>query len=1161
MLAKILIIDDQPQELAGLLAWLQREEYEISLVRNNSGLTRMLELSVPDLIMLSATIPGVGLEEFCQHVRNHHQVTLRKAPIIILAPEGNSGFVDVDALEAGATDIIRRPINARLAQRRIKGILEAQEIGLGDTRHVLEETCQSATAILGCDLAWLLITEGMLLHSRVMISERGQAAAEVFLRMLTDNSPEHPSYPLIPENNLIADAALGDHPLINVTLSQVKAMPNGERLHRAMTQLRLNFIHFLPLETEGRVIGLLVAAGKGEYHMDGGRGARLVTSLARQCVAVIDNTRMMAGMAARERQMETEQVFRRMILDTMGEGLVVVDERATIRYVNTRLLRMTGYERHELYGKGVDEIFHLESRRGLLDNLFTLSASASSHQLLTRVGQVVPVMVSRATMPENKQNFKVVLVISDVTEQVKRTQAVELQSARLRTLNAAMQRITSALSQEDVIAAVLQAAFDTVRCVNACLYMFDGQEVETIRVVSARGVHEETLRTVVLRAGQGIAGRVIQRQKTEYVAYLSPDVFEPPVIEPQGSSVIAVPLLVLDTVVGVLEVINKADGRFTDDDCEFLENLGAAAAIAMENAHLFSQAQRQVNELSMMLDASSAVSSTLDISGILELITRRLTEAMNASRCSISMWLKEAGQLIVLAEACNAFWERGEGPVRISVDIPVIAAVLQRELPLIAAASDTRLDPRLRDYLDSLGMAHAIFVPLVLDGTVVGLVELFNPRAEQRFKTPQVHAVRDSIAQWRAKLGSDEVWYSFEHMTALVSAVQLAGKAHWCAISMWNRSQKQLIVLRETGFAVWDETHAPVLRLDGHPTMANSLNQGMPITLLPALLFNDPEESALMKHTGSHTGLVTPLVVRGEASGLVKLLDVTKDRSFDAAEISLCQAIANVVANALENARLFHALEKRAETLQAAYDDMRRQDKVKDDLIQNLSHELKTPLMQAMYEVMLLGEGEMGPVNEDQRNSLQAILTRIETLSARVTNMVIMDATQEMQFTSVNMADVINRVLETTRSKAERAEIEIASQCSDPCFVRANESRLVEVLDQLLDNAIKFSPNADRVEVRVENGSGYMVKVSVRDYGIGISKSEFENIFQRGYQVDGSATRRFGGTGLGLSVAKQVVEAHGGKIWVESTPGQGSQFFFTVPKWLDADAYPTSPAL
>src|SRR5258706_7338772 len=123
---------------------------------------------------------------------------------------------------------------------------------------------------------------------------------------------------------------------------------------------------------------------------------------------------------------------------------------------------------------------------------------------------------------------------------------------------------------------------------------------------------------------------------------------------------------------------------------------------------------------------------------------------------------------------------------------------------------------------------------------------------------------------------------------------------------------------------------------------------------------------------------------------------------------------------------------------------------------------------------------------------------------------------------------------------------------ADNAHVWVDVERISEVLTQLIDNAIKFSPKAerkaDRIDVQVEDSGGPMVHICVQDYGIGIPPSEFDKIFHAGYQVDAGMTRRFGGAGMGLSLARQIVEAHGGKIWVESNVGAGSQFHFTIPK-------------
>jgi signal transduction histidine kinase len=119
--------------------------------------------------------------------------------------------------------------------------------------------------------------------------------------------------------------------------------------------------------------------------------------------------------------------------------------------------------------------------------------------------------------------------------------------------------------------------------------------------------------------------------------------------------------------------------------------------------------------------------------------------------------------------------------------------------------------------------------------------------------------------------------------------------------------------------------------------------------------------------------------------------------------------------------------------------------------------------------------------------------------------------------------------------------------------VRADAARLGELFDQLLDNAIKFSPDADKIDIRASVDEAG-VTVCVQDYGIGIAEGEHERIFTQGYQVDSSMTRRFSGTGLGLALCRRIVEKHQGRMWVESAPGQGSTFYFTLPRAQAAGA-------
>jgi signal transduction histidine kinase len=208
----------------------------------------------------------------------------------------------------------------------------------------------------------------------------------------------------------------------------------------------------------------------------------------------------------------------------------------------------------------------------------------------------------------------------------------------------------------------------------------------------------------------------------------------------------------------------------------------------------------------------------------------------------------------------------------------------------------------------------------------------------------------------------------------------------------------------------------------------------------------------------------------------------------------------------------------------------------------------------------LLSQQALGPITEEQRTAMQSLVRWNTQLGALVNDMVSLHAvdTQEIQTAPVRIDAVIKDAIERVSRRAEQAHHRVeASVPPHAPVVRGDAQRLGELLDQLLDNAIKFSPDADRIDIRV-SPEGESVQISVQDYGIGIAPDELERIFTRGYQVDSSMTRRFSGTGLGLALCRRIVDKHKGRLWVESTPGQGSKFFFTVP--LAQATEPAPPA-
>ncbi len=230
--------------------------------------------------------------------------------------------------------------------------------------------------------------------------------------------------------------------------------------------------------------------------------------------------------------------------------------------------------------------------------------------------------------------------------------------------------------------------------------------------------------------------------------------------------------------------------------------------------------------------------------------------------------------------------------------------------------------------------------------------------------------------------------------------------------------------------------------------------------------------------------------------------------------------------------------------------ELRRLERVRRDFVANVSHEFKTPLtaIQGFAETLL--EGALD--DQEHRARFVEIIRDHAVRLARLTDDLlklsqIEAGRMELELCDVNLADLVAACVETLRFQAKKKNHEIEMHL--PAYlpsVTADASRLREVLINLLENAVQYTPPGGHIEVRAERVEDLVV-VTVADNGIGIPQAEQERIFERFYRVDSARSREAGGTGLGLSIARHIVEAHGGKIWLESAVGQGSRFHFSVP--------------
>jgi signal transduction histidine kinase len=241
--------------------------------------------------------------------------------------------------------------------------------------------------------------------------------------------------------------------------------------------------------------------------------------------------------------------------------------------------------------------------------------------------------------------------------------------------------------------------------------------------------------------------------------------------------------------------------------------------------------------------------------------------------------------------------------------------------------------------------------------------------------------------------------------------------------------------------------------------------------------------------------------------------------------------------------------------------ELQRLDEMKTEFVTNVSHELKTPLASIKGFAELLLDGAM----EDHERAA-AFLMSIDREVDRLTRLVksLLDLSKmesgliKMEVQPVDLAALAEAVTEKLTPQARALEIRLERRVVARPLVRANSDRLQQVLINLIDNALRYAPRSSeiRIEIMEEESFG---KAKVIDHGPGLSPEDQTRVFDRFYRVDKARSRDHGGSGLGLAIVRQIIENLGGKIWVESTPGEGCSFIFTLP--LAADKEHTKEAL
>jgi len=374
---------------------------------------------------------------------------------------------------------------------------------------------------------------------------------------------------------------------------------------------------------------------------------------------------------------------------------------------------------------------------------------------------------------------------------------------------------------------------------------------------------------------------------------------------------------------------------------------------------------------------------------------------------------------------------------------------------------------------------------------------------------------------------------------------------------LYKGSETHRVTGEREADADWIESVTALLKEDKE--ILTQLEKGE-IVLLPNSEAEEPQTHPILKRLRIKTLLAVPVVYQGALGGTLYLDSQTATQSYTKRDFRLVVGLADLAALAIQNANLFEelrrmnrSLRKTKLALEGANRELKSLDQMKTNLLSNVSHELKTPMVAVKGYTSLVLKGKAGPLAPLQKEYLEIALRNIHKQLDLIDDLLdfskLETGEQDLLLERVNLAEILDESLQSIRPKAEEKEIVIVTSIGEgPCWVQCHRKKMGQVFDNLLSNAVKFTPKGGKITVQFKDQRKGKVLISVSDTGIGIPEEKQGKIFDRFYQVESSESRRYGGFGLGLAIAQDIIKGHGGRIRVTSRSGHGTEFSFSLPK-------------
>jgi signal transduction histidine kinase len=604
---------------------------------------------------------------------------------------------------------------------------------------------------------------------------------------------------------------------------------------------------------------------------------------------------------------------------------------------------------------------------------------------------------------------------------------------------------------------------------------------------------------------------------------------------PETRSEMALPLAVGGQIIGALDVQSRAAAAYDEDDVAILRILADQAAIAIDNARLFRRTQQALQEVEAVHRQYLQGEWARAASGRQDLAYEYRRSGIPPSD---ELWPQEMARALSEGKTVTLTDDRlrtepvsGGAPDGDGYPWAALAAPIKYREQVIGALDLEETDEPREWTEDEIALVQAVSDQVGLALENARLFADTQRRAEQLATINRIGLSINSDLDLKGVLNAlyEQVGHILDVDSFYVALYEESLGMLWFP---W--------VIGTEGTLEVEPQH-----VDEVPGTARQVIQSrQPLHLgdIWALPKDAPHRQVFVDAERTRSCMTVPLLSRDRVIGLLSVQS-SRANAYSEEDLELLTTVASQASTAIENARAYERLTETAE-------ELREIDRFKTQFLANMSHELRTPLNSIIgFSRVMLKELD-GPLTDLQQADLTSIYNSGQHLLALINSILDMSKIEagkmELSFQKVILPDIFDAVMSTTNALVKDRPIQLRRAVPDDLpTVWADAQRVRQVLLNLMSNAAKFTERG-YIELRAEAGPEF-VTITVTDTGVGIKPDAQKRLFIPFQQVDGSTTRRAGGTGLGLAISRSFVEMQGGGIWVESEPGQGSAFSFTLP--------------